>query len=184
MTQDPNSNPRLLEGKTGVILGVANKRSIAWGCARSLADAGMRLAFTYAGERLEGAVKKLSEECDGSICLPCDVTKKEEIEDTFAAIGEEFGGLDSLVHAIAYAKREELQGDFFNTSKEGYMLAHEISAYSLTAVTRAALPLMKEREGSIVTLSSASSPESSSSTPPWSRERIDTRASPPPTTSM
>lgn len=153
MTQDPNSNPRLLEGKTGVILGVANKRSIAWGCARSLADAGMRLAFTYAGERLESTVKKLSEECEGSICLPCDVTKKEEIEDTFAAIGEEFGGLDSLVHAIAYAKREELQGDFFNTSKEGYMLAHEISAYSLTAVTRAALPLMKEREGSIVTLS-------------------------------
>lgn len=149
----PAAPRRLLEGRTGVILGVANKRSIAWGCARSLADAGMRLAFTYAGERLGDTVKKLSEECEGSICLPCDVTRKEEIEGTFQAIGAEFGGIDTIVHAIAFAKREELQGDFFHTSKEGYMIAHEVSAYSLTAVTRAALPFMQGREGSIVTLS-------------------------------
>ena len=151
---DPNSTaPRLLEGKTGVILGVANKRSIAWGCARSLADAGMRLAFTYAGDRLKDTVTKLSDECEGSIVLPCDVTKPAEIAETFEAIGKEFGGLDSIVHAIAYAKREELQGSFFDTSKDGYMIAHEVSAYSLTAVTRAALPLMEGRDGSIVTLS-------------------------------
>lgn len=148
-----SSQGRILEGRTGVILGVANKRSIAWGCARSLSQAGMRLAFTYAGERLEGPVKKLAEECEGSIVLPCDVTKPEEVEETFKHIGDEFGGLDALIHAIAYAKREELQGDFFHTSKEGYMVAHEVSAYSLTAVTRAALPLMEGREGSIVTLS-------------------------------
>lgn len=151
---DPNSPaPRLLEGKTGVILGVANKRSIAWGCARSLANAGMRLAFTYTGDRLKDSVIKLSQECEGSIVLPCDVTKPEEIASAFAQIGDEFGGLDSIVHAIAYAKREELQGNFFDTSKDGYMLAHEVSAYSLTAVTRAALPLMEGRDGSIVTLS-------------------------------
>lgn len=153
MTDPAPNSPRILEGKTGVILGVANKRSLAWGCAKSLADAGMRLAFTYAGERLQGAVEKLAAECEGSIVLPCDVTRPEEIESTFAGIQEAFGGLDSIVHAIAYAKREELQGDFFDTSKEGYMLAHEVSAYSLAAVTRAALPLMEGRDASIVTLS-------------------------------
>ena len=144
--------PRLLEGKTGVILGVANKRSLAWGCARSLADAGMRLAFTYANDRLRDPVVKLADECEGAITLPCDVTKPEEISQAFETIGKEFGHLDAIVHAIAYAKREELQGNFFDTTKEGYMLAHEVSAYSLTAVTRAALPLMEGRDGSIVTL--------------------------------
>ena len=141
-----------LEGKTGVVLGVANKRSIAWACAKALADQGMRLAFTYAGERLEGAVTKLASEIEGSIVLPCDVTIPEQIDGLFERVGEEFGGLDTLVHAIAFAKREELQGDFFDTSKEGYMLAHEVSAYSLTACARRALPLMEGREGSIITL--------------------------------
>lgn len=142
----------LLAGRTGVVFGVANKRSIAWGCAKSLANAGMRLAFTYAGERLEKAVRQLAEEVPGSIVLPCDVTQPETIDSVFEAIREEFGFLDTLVHAIAFAKREELQGDFFQTSKEGYMVAHEVSAYSLTALTRRALPLMEGREGSIVTL--------------------------------
>ncbi len=151
---DPAPNPaRILEGKTGVILGVANKRSLAWGCAKSLSEAGMRLAFTYAGERLKGAVEKLAAECEGSIVLPCDVTKQEEIDSAFSAIGETFGGLDAAVHAVAFAKREDLQGDFVDTSKDGYMLAQEISSYSLAAVTRAALPLMEGRDGSIVTLS-------------------------------
>lgn len=144
---------RLLEGKTGVILGVANKRSIAWGCAKALADAGMKLAFTYQGERLEKAVRELAKECEGSIVLPCDVTKPETIDSAFETIGAEYGGLDAVVHAVAFAKREELEGDFFATSKEGYMIAHEVSAYSLTAIARRALPLMEGREGSIVTLS-------------------------------
>jgi enoyl-[acyl-carrier protein] reductase I len=143
---------KILEGKTGVVLGVANKRSLAWGCARSLAHAGMRLAFTYAGERLEKGVRALAEECPGSLVLPCDVTKPEEIDQVFESLREHFGFLDAVVHAIAFARREELQGDFYHTSKEGYMLALEVSAYSLTAVARRALPLMEGREGSIITL--------------------------------
>jgi len=141
-----------LNGKTGVIFGVANKRSIAWGCARSLADAGMRLAVTYANERLEKSVRELAAELPGSIVLPCDVTQPEQIDSVMASIKSELGGLDSVIHAVAFAKREELEGDFFHTSKEGYMLAHEVSAYSLTEISRKALPLMEGREGSIVTL--------------------------------
>jgi len=143
---------KLLEGKTGVVLGVANKRSIAWACAQSLAREGMRLAFTYMGDRMEKGVRDLAAEVPNSLVLPCDVTRQETIDEVFRVLREEFGTLDSVVHAVAFAKREELVGDFFNTSKEGYMLAHEVSAYSLTAVSRCALPLMEGREGSIVTL--------------------------------
>ncbi len=143
----------ILAGKTGIIFGVANKRSIAWGCAKSLAGAGMRLVFTYAGERLEQGVSELAAEIPGSLVLPCDVTQPETIDAAFDRVRDTFGTLDAIVHAIAFAKREELQGDFFNTSKEGYMIAQEVSAYSLTAITRRALPLMEGREGSIVTLS-------------------------------
>jgi enoyl-[acyl-carrier protein] reductase I len=146
------TRPLLLAGKTGLVLGVANKRSLAWGCARSLADAGMRLALTYANERMEDTVRKLADELPGSVCLPCDVTQPEEIQSVFRELAREFGGLDGIVHAIAFAKREELQGDFFDTSKEGYMLAHEVSAYSLTEIARAALPLMEGRQGAIATL--------------------------------
>ncbi|MDF1837844.1 MAG: enoyl-ACP reductase [Planctomycetota bacterium] len=142
-----------LKGKTGVVLGVANKRSLAWACAKSMADAGMRLAFTYLGDRLEKAVRELASEIPNSIVLPCDVTQPDQVTELFATLEKEFGYLDTVLHAIAFAKREELQGDFYHTTKEGYMLAHEVSAYSLTEVTRAALPLMKGREGSIVTLS-------------------------------
>ncbi len=142
----------MLAGKTGLVLGVANKRSLAWGCARSLADAGMRLALTYANERMEDTVRRLADELPGSLCLPCDVTQPGEIAELFRILGESFGSLDAIVHAIAFAKREELQGNFFDTSKEGYMLAHEVSAYSLTEIARAGLPLMEGRQGSIVTL--------------------------------
>ena len=143
---------KLLEGRTGVILGVANKRSIAWACARSLASHGMRLAFTYMGERMEKTVRELASELEGSLVLPCDVTQPETIDAVFEEIKEAFGYLDTVVHGVAFAKREELQGDFFHTSKEGYMIAHEVSAYSLTAVARRSLPLMEGRNGSIVTL--------------------------------
>ncbi len=144
---------QILAGRTGIVFGVANKRSIAWGCAKSLAGAGMRLAFTFAGERLEEGVRALAAEIPDSLVVPCDVTQPETIDAVFETLRSEFGSLDAVVHAIAFAKREELQGDFFHTSKEGYMLAHEVSAYSLTAITRRALPLMEGREGSIVTLS-------------------------------
>jgi enoyl-[acyl-carrier protein] reductase I len=137
----------------GLILGVANKRSIAWSCARALANQGMRLAFNYATERLRGSVEELAAEFPGSLVLPCDVTDSAQIDALFERLKQEFGGLDALVHAVAFARREELAGDFFNTSREGYMIAHEVSAYSLTAVTRRALPLMEGRGGAIVTLS-------------------------------
>ncbi len=142
-----------LEGRNGVVLGVANKRSIAWACAKALSDAGMRLALTYIGERMEKTVRLLAEDLPNALVVPCDVTRPETIDRAFETIGDEFGHLDTVVHAIAYAKREDLEGDFFNTSKEGYMIAHEVSAYSLTSIARRALPLMEGRNGSIVTLS-------------------------------
>ena len=141
-----------LENRTGVIFGVANKRSLAWSCAKSLAEHGMRLCLTYATERLEESVRSLAEELDNALVLPCDVTKPEDIDAVFARIKAEFGHLDSVVHGVAFAKREDLAGNFYNTSKDGYMLAHEVSAYSLTAVARRALPLMEGREGTFVTL--------------------------------
>jgi enoyl-[acyl-carrier protein] reductase I len=144
-------NP-LLAGKTGIIFGVANKRSIAWACAQSLAAQGMRLAFTYMGDRLEKSVRELAADVPGSLCLPCDVTEPAQIDELMRVVKQEFGGLDCIVHGVAFARREELQGDFFDTSKEGYMIAHEVSAYSLTSVVRRALPLMEGRAGSIVTL--------------------------------
>ena len=144
--------PSKLHDRTGVVFGVANKRSLAWACAKSLDAQGMRLCLTYAGERLEDGVRKLAEELDNAIVLPCDVTKPEDIDAVFATIKEEFGHLDSVIHGAAFAKREELKGDFYHTTKEGYMLAHEVSAYSLTAVARCAIPLMEGRKGSIVTL--------------------------------
>ena len=141
-----------LEGRTGLILGVANKRSIAWACAQALQREGMRLAFTYMGERMERSVRELASEVPNSLVLPCDVTQPETIDKVVEVLKGEFGSLDCVVHGVAFAKREELQGDFFNTSREGYMLAHEVSAYSLTAIVRRVLPLMEGRPGSIVTL--------------------------------
>jgi enoyl-[acyl-carrier protein] reductase I len=143
---------QLLAGKTGVIFGVANKRSIAWACAQSLARNGMRLAFTYMGERMEKSVRELSSELPDSLCISCDVTQPDTIDEVARVLQSEFGTLDHLLHGVAFAKREELVGDFFNTSREGYMLAHEVSAYSLTAITRRVLPLMEGRDGTIVTL--------------------------------
>ena len=144
---------QILDGKTGLVLGVANKRSIAWSCAHSLATAGMRVALTYQGERLEAGVRELAAELPGSVVLPCDVTQDDSLDALFATLEREFGGLDAMVHAIAFAKREELTGEFFGTSREGWAVAQEVSAYSLVALTRRALPLMEGREGSIVTLS-------------------------------
>jgi enoyl-[acyl-carrier protein] reductase I len=134
-------------------MGVANKRSIAWGIARSLHDAGARLVFTYAGERLEKSVRELAESLDrnDSLVLPCDVTKDEDIHTCFQHIKSEVGAIHGLAHCIAFANKEELQGDYMNTTRDGFMLAHNISSYSLTAVAKEAKDLMTEG-GSIVTL--------------------------------
>ncbi|MDQ0339735.1 enoyl-[acyl-carrier protein] reductase I [Caldalkalibacillus uzonensis] len=144
---------QMLAGRTYVIMGVANKRSIAWGIAKALHDAGARLIFTYQGERLKKNVEELvaTLDRDDSLLLPCDVTKDEEIIEAFATIKEKVGVIHGLAHCIAFAKTEELQGEFVHTSREGYHLAQDISAYSLVAVSRAAKELMTEG-GSIVTL--------------------------------
>jgi enoyl-[acyl-carrier protein] reductase I len=143
----------LLEGKHGLVLGVANKRSIAWGIAQAAHREGARLALTYQGERLEKNVRQLAEGLRDPLILPCDVARDEDLRDVAAKVGGEFGGLDFVVHAVAFALREELDGEFVGTSREGYRVAQDISSYSLTALARETAPLMEERGGSIVTLS-------------------------------
>jgi enoyl-[acyl-carrier protein] reductase I len=143
----------LLEGKHGLVLGVANKRSIAWGIARAAQREGARLAVTYQGERLERNVRQLAEELEDPLLLPCDVTRDEDLGGVAAGVRREFGALDFVVHAVAFALREELDGDFVDTSREGYRVAQDISAYSLTALARETAPLMEGRGASIVTLS-------------------------------
>src|SRR3954452_2352723 len=142
-----------LSGKTFVVMGVANKRSIAWGIARSLHSAGARLIFTYAGERLESNVRELAEslEAEGTLVLPCDVTSDEDVAKCFGAISEAVGTIHGVAHCIAFANKEELKGEYLNTTREGFLLAHNISSYSLTAVAKEARGLLSEG-GSIVTL--------------------------------
>ncbi|ANB59866.1 enoyl-ACP reductase FabI [Anoxybacteroides amylolyticum] len=142
-----------LKGRTYVVMGVANKRSIAWGIARSLHAAGARLIFTYAGERFADEVRKLVEtlEDDTTLVLPCDVTNDEEIVRCFAEIKEKVGIIHGIAHCIAFANKDDLSGEYMNVSRDGFLLAHNISSYSLTAVARAAKELMTEG-GSIVTL--------------------------------
>lgn len=142
-----------LKGKNIVVMGVANKRSIAWGIARSLHGAGARLIFTYASDRIEKSVRELVESLgdERSLVLPCDVSSDEEIAKCFAKIKEEAGVIHGVAHCIAFANKEELKGEYLNTTRDGFLLAHNISAYSLTAVAKEAKPLMTEG-GSIVTL--------------------------------
>jgi enoyl-[acyl-carrier protein] reductase I len=140
----------LLEGKTGIIFGVANKRSIAWAIAQALSREGMRLAFTYQGERLRDNVAELSSTLEGSLLLPCDVTVDGEIQTVFSEVDQAFGRLDTLVHSVAFAPKEDLENDFVKTSRDGFKLAHDISAYSLVGVTRAAMPLFEKSGGGSV----------------------------------
>jgi len=141
----------LVSGKNIVVMGVANDRSIAWAIAQSLAAQGARLAFTYENERVEERVRKLAETIPGSVMLPCNVTVDEDIERLAVTLKENFGVLHGIVHSIAFAKTEELEGMFVETSREGFALAHDISAYSLTAVAQRLYPLMTEG-GSIMTM--------------------------------
>jgi len=140
-------------GKHGLIVGVANKRSICWAIARAVAQGGARLALTYQGERLEENVRELAQELTDPLILPCDVTSDEQVDAVFETIGREFGGLDFLVHGVAFAPREELAQPFVKTSREGFRLALDISTYSLVSLTRGAAPLMQARGGgSVLTL--------------------------------
>jgi enoyl-[acyl-carrier protein] reductase I len=143
----------LLAGKTGIVFGVANKRSIAWAIAQAWAREGARLAFTYQGERLKENVEELAGTFGpDTLILPCDVTKDEDIASVFKSVGEKFGTLNLLLHSVAYAPKDALEGEFVNTSREAFRVAHDVSAYSLVALARAAAPLMTE-SGSIVAMS-------------------------------
>ncbi|MCI0390936.1 MAG: enoyl-ACP reductase [Acidobacteria bacterium] len=144
----------LLEGKKGLILGVANKQSIAWAIAESTAREGAKLIFNYQNDRFKDKVEKLAEGIEGSKTFQCDVGNDDEIAAMMKSVEDEFGQLDFLVHSIAYAPSEEMTGEFINTSRQGFATALEVSAYSLVAVSRAALPLMTKAEGggSIITM--------------------------------
>ena len=143
----------LLAGKTGIVFGVANKRSIAWAIAQAWAREGAKLAFTYQGERLKDNVEELAGTFGAdTLILPCDVTKDEDIANVFKAVGEKFGKLNLLLHSVAYAPKDALEGEFVNTSREAFRVAHDVSAYSLVALARAAAPLMTDG-GSIVAMS-------------------------------
>ena len=145
---------RRFEGKTGLVMGVANRRSIAWAIAKRLADEGARLAFTYQGERIEKSVRDLAESVSSPLVLECDVRADEDIARVFSEVGETFdGGLDLLVHSVAFAAAEDLEGRFTDTPRDRFWLALDVSAYSLVACSRAAEPLMEARGGgSIVTM--------------------------------
>ncbi|MGE4544872.1 MAG: enoyl-ACP reductase [Pedobacter sp.] len=142
----------LMTGKRGIIFGVANELSIAWGIAQQLHAAGATLAFTYLNGALEKRVRPLAESVNADLILPCDLAKDEDIEAVYEEVGKKWGKIDFVVHAVAFANRDDLKNPFSQTSRAGFSLAMDISAYTLVAVTRGALPLMNEG-GSIVTLS-------------------------------
>ncbi len=142
----------LLKGKRAVIFGVANERSIAWAISEALHAEGAELAFTYAGEILEKRVRPLAEGIGAKIILPCDVTKDDEIDKVFQTLKQEWGSLDILVHAIAFAAKEDLSNPYVLTGRSGFHLALDVSAYSLVALTRHAAALMEGRSGSILTM--------------------------------
>jgi enoyl-[acyl-carrier protein] reductase I len=137
--------------KTAVIFGLANKRSIAWAIAQKLHEAGWQLAITYQNERLEQEAKDLLGDLPGSAGFMCDVASDEQIAKLFDELKTKYGTLHGLVHSVAFAPADDLKGDFLNTSREGFRIAHDISAYSLIAVARSAMPLMTDG-GGIVTL--------------------------------
>jgi enoyl-[acyl-carrier protein] reductase I len=140
-----------LAGKTAVVFGLANKRSIAWGIAQRLHAAGATLAICYQNERMRAEAEDLIKELPGASGFQCDVSIDSEIDALFGALKDKYGKLDVLVHAVAYAPAEDLRGEFINTSREGFRIAHDVSVYSLVAVSRAAAPLMTDG-GSIMTL--------------------------------
>jgi enoyl-[acyl-carrier protein] reductase I len=140
----------MLEGKTGLVFGVANRRSIAWSIAQALAGAGAQLAFTFQGERIEAGVRELAASVNSPLVLPCDVTRDEDLDTVFEQVGTQFDGLDILVHSVAYAAREDLEGRFVDTSRANFQMALDISAYSLTAMVKRAEPLMARRGGGSV----------------------------------
>lgn len=143
----------LLKGKKGLVVGVANKRSIAWAIAKALSNHGAQLAFTYQGERLKEGVSELAATLPGKSPLySCDVTKDDEVKNVFSQLAQEFGSLQFLVHAVAFAKKEDLDGRTVDTTRDGFHLALDVSSYSLIALVKAAEPLLEKEGGSVVAL--------------------------------
>ncbi len=142
------------EGKQALVLGVANRRSIAWGIARRLAEEGAEIAFTYQGERIEKSVRELADSVRSPLVIECDVRSDDDVERVFSEVADVFGGgVDLLVHSVAFAAAEDLEGRFTDTPRDRFWLALDVSAYSLVASARAAEPLMEERGGgSILTM--------------------------------
>jgi enoyl-[acyl-carrier protein] reductase I len=140
----------LLEGKLALVAGVANRRSIAWAVAQELAAQGARLAFTYQGSRIESSVRELAAGIGSELCVECDVTDDASLDRAFAEVSEGLGGLDLLVHSVAFAQAHDLEGRFTDTKREDYLLALNVSSYSLVAMTRRAEPLMRARGGGAV----------------------------------
>ncbi|MBI4533784.1 MAG: enoyl-ACP reductase [Candidatus Melainabacteria bacterium] len=143
----------ILAGKKGIIFGVANDHSLAWYCAKALNSAGAQLAFTYQAEALERRVKPLAESLGADFVEQCDLSQDTQIENTFAKLKNHWNNLDFVVHAVAFANKQDLEGHFVDTSREGFALALDVSAYTLTAIAKQAYPLMQASGGSIVTLS-------------------------------
>ena len=144
----------LMHGKKGLVMGVANDRSIAWGISKALSDHGAELAFTFQGEALEKRVRPLADSLGASMVLPCDVTNSASIDATFDTIAKEWGEIDFVVHAIAYSDKDELKGRYVDTSPENFAMTMNISCYSFTAICKRAVPLMKNG-GSLLTLTYA-----------------------------
>lgn len=151
--ETPSFTSNLLKGKKGIVFGVANKRSIAWGIAQQLANHGAQLAFAYQGERLKEGVESLASTLPlKSPLYSCDVTKDEDVKSVFEQIGSDFGSIQFLVHCIAFANKEDLAGRVVDTSREGFRMAHDISSFSLITLAKAAEPLLEKEGGSIVAL--------------------------------
>jgi len=144
---------RLFEGKRVLMFGVANERSIAWGIAQAMHAQGAEFIFTYAGEALEKRVRPLAEEVGAELVIPCDVGSDESVRTCFEQVRAHWDGIDVLIHSIGFANREDLEGRFVDTSREGFRVAHDISVYSLVLLTRESLPLLQARRGNVLTLS-------------------------------
>ena len=141
----------LMQGKRGLIMGLANEKSLAWGISQKLAEHGAELAFSYLGEALEKRVRPLAEQLDSDFCIPCDASKQASIDACFKTLGERWDSIDFLVHAIGFSDKNELRGKYVDTSLDNFLMTMNVSAYSLVAVTRAARPLMKNG-GAVLTL--------------------------------
>ena len=143
-----------LQGKRALIVGLASNRSIAWGIAQAMHREGAELAFTYQNEKLEDRVAKMAADCDSEIIIPCDVSSDEEISKVFDQLDNYWDGLDIIIHSVAFAPRNELEGDYLdNVSREGFRTAHEISSYSFAALAKAGRNMMEGRDASLLTLS-------------------------------